>query len=426
MSCYSCGENPNIFCGECLSGKDTWITPVNTLPDPFMGDLDHLYRTPNGNLYVLSADRSRWVRVNGQAGSDYKAGNGISIDSDGTITNTQPNENQTLFFNNRTLSISGGNSVEIPSDRQELSINDRTISISGGGSITLPEDHDTVYDDTDIKRRVQTLEGKTDNFISDVVLSREGNKITIAYTYVNGEKKQIEFEDKDTVGVAYDDSALKSRVTALENKPDKDTVYNDSDLKKRVTALENKPVVTYPTYDDSGVLSRLSALESKPDNDKQTLSLVGDNLKLTNGGEVNLKKYNTPVVRFLNRNISTIPVEEAYSVIQLDSIINKYGIKEGDIIQDILDDYTGSGALMFNYWAVDEILGDDVHIYYMGQYITHGYLNKLKDSLNTYENALEKLLTDLKNSGAWNQTGSTVFEGKLNPNKHIATSNTGG
>ena len=186
MSCYSCGGNPNTFCGECLTDKDTWITLVDTLPDPFMGDLDHLFRTPDGNLYALSPDRTRWIRVNGEAGVDYKAGNGISIASDGTISNTQPNENQTLSFNNRTLSISGGNSVVLPSEKQELSINDRTLSITGGGSITLPEAHDTVYDDTDVKRRLQTLEGKTDNFVSNVVLNREGNKITINYTFVNG------------------------------------------------------------------------------------------------------------------------------------------------------------------------------------------------------------------------------------------------
>ena len=426
MSCYSCGGNPNTFCGECLTGKDTWITSVVTLPDPFMGDLDHLFRTPNGNLYVLSADRSRWIRVNGESGVDYKAGNGIGIASDGTISNTQPNENQTISFNNRTLTISGGNSVVLPSEMQELSINDRTVSLTGGGSITLPEDRDTVYDDTDVKRRLQSLEGKTDNFVSNVVLNREGNKITITYTFVNGDTKKVEFEDKDTIGVAYDDSAIQARVKALENKPDKDTVYNDADLKRRVTALENKPPITVPLYDDSDVLKRLSTLEGRPDNDKQTLSLDGNELKLTNGGEVDLSKYDSPIIRFLNRNISSDAIPGSESVILLDSIINNYNVKYGDIIQDVVDDFTGSGALKFNYWLVNEIIGNNIFISFMGKYITHGYLNELRDSLNTYRNALEKLLTDLKDSGAWKQTGSTVFEGELNPNKHITTSNTGG
>ena len=37
--------------------------------------------------------------------------------------------------------------------------------------------------------------------------------------------------------------------------------------------------------------------------------------------------------------------------------------------------------------------------------------------------ALEKLLQDLKGSGAWIQTGDTIFEGHLAPNRHLATGN---
>ena len=554
MSCYSCGGNPNTFCGECLTDKDTWITLVDTLPDPFMGDLDHLFRTPDGNLYALSPDRTRWIRVNGEAGVDYKAGNGISITSDGTISNTQPNENQTLSFNNRTLSISAGNSVEIPSDRQELSINDRTITLSEGGSITLPEDRDTVYDDTDVKRRLQSLEGKTDNFVSNVVLNREGNKITITYTFVNGDTKKVEFEDKDTIGVAYDDSAIQARVKALENKPDKDTVYNDADLKRRVTALENKPVVTAPTYDDSGVLRRLGALEAKPDNDRQTLSYNNGSgvLSISGGNSVTLPKDDKPILRIAKSNISGDAVPGSVQTTYTDNFLNKSGVKVGDIVQDIKY-YANSGATEENYWTVSAVNGSDVtltfatkrsfgntrqtislsgrtltlseggsitlpetrqptHRFYVGDIpgradatntpiiqktnilnnddlmvgdtIEDHYSNssttnrgiwkvieisgnnvKVKGlgnydinprqslsingntltlsnnggsvnlpqpnlsgyvpvgEYNKVKGALEKLLTDLKNSGAWKQTGSTVFEGELYPNRHVATGN---
>ena len=41
---------------------------------------------------------------------------------------------------------------------QTLSINDRTISISGGNSIELPADKDTIYDDSGIKQRLDVLE----------------------------------------------------------------------------------------------------------------------------------------------------------------------------------------------------------------------------------------------------------------------------
>ena len=43
---------------------------------------------------------------------------------------------------------------------QTLAINDRTISISNGNSIELPADKDTVYDDTAVIERISNLESK--------------------------------------------------------------------------------------------------------------------------------------------------------------------------------------------------------------------------------------------------------------------------
>lgn len=115
MSCYSCGGNPKTFCSECLASKDTWIAPVDVLPDPFLGDYDHLYRTPDGNLYALSPDRAEWLQVNGQ-GRTYKAGEGISITKDNVISSKVTVKNQTLSLENNTLKISDGNSVVLPSN----------------------------------------------------------------------------------------------------------------------------------------------------------------------------------------------------------------------------------------------------------------------------------------------------------------------
>ena len=129
-----------------MPAEDTWVAPVDKLPDVFMGDRDHMYLLPNGDLYILSPDRTRWIKVNGQ-----------------------------------------------------------------GGGVT--------YDDTAVINRLKALEGKTDNFISSVNVSRNGNRVKLTYTLVDGTIKEVEFEDKDTVALAYDDSALKARVKALEDKP---------------------------------------------------------------------------------------------------------------------------------------------------------------------------------------------------------------
>lgn len=510
MSCYSCGGNPNTFCRDCTYPKDTWIAPVDKLPDTFMGDFDHLFRTPDGNLYALSPDRTRWIQVNGSGGNavTYTAGEGIAISNGNVITNTQPNVNQ------------------------NLSLNGRTISITNGNSITLPEDRDTVYNDTELKKRIQAVESKTDNFVTGVNVSREGNKVKLTYTFVNGAPKEVEFEDKDTITLAYDDSALKARVkaledrpisnnttyddkplrdriTALESKPDRDNQtltldpntrslslsggnsvtlpsdkqtlskdgnklvlsngggevsipapYDDSPLKARVTALETKPdkdqqtlsldnttrvlsisngnSVTIPSdkqtitrqgnklvlsngggevdlpqpnsalayddtdlrnkvkaletkpdkdtvYNDTEVKRRLTALEGKTDNDNQALTIEGNKLKLTNGGEVNLDKFSDPVLRISKEDIRETALFEAKTTIPLNSLANKDGVKPGDIVQDIIS-YRSGGA-EFNYWKVTAVEGNNAKLLFMYQDLTNGYNDgELRGKIQALEN----------------------------------------
>ena len=64
----------------------------------------------------------------------------------------------------------------------------------------------------------------------------------------------------------YNDSDLKARVEVLEQKTDKDTVYDDTPLKERVTALESK-AIEGGVYDDKPIRDRLDVLEAKHDND---------------------------------------------------------------------------------------------------------------------------------------------------------------
>lgn len=151
-------------------------------------------------------------------------------------------------------------------------------------------DKDTVYDDSELRGKITELEGRTDNFVSNVGVSREGNTVKLTYTMVNGDNKEVEFTDNDTVSVAYDDSALRGRIEALEKKPDKDTVYNDSDLKEQVNDLGSS--VASALHDISEIRvnneERFKALEGKEDNDKQTLSLEGNTLSISNGNSVEL------------------------------------------------------------------------------------------------------------------------------------------
>lgn len=297
MGCTTCNGNPNTWCTQCMPAEDTWVAPVDKLPDVFMGDRDHMYLLPNGDLFILSPDRTRWIKVNGQGGESttYTAGDGIEITPANKIVNTKPNKDQTLSINGRTITISEGNSINLP-------------------------------DDEDLKRRIQALENRTDNFVSNVGVSRDGNKVKLTYTFVNGTSKEVEFEDKDTVALAYDDSALKARVKALEDKPDNDkqaltfnednrnlsisngnsvTLPND---KQTISKQGNKLVlsngggeVDLPTpnnatpYDDTFLRNKIRDLEARPDNDKQTLSFDKNtrNLTISNGNTVTLPEEPT-------------------------------------------------------------------------------------------------------------------------------------
>jgi len=251
MSCYSCGGNPNTFCRDCTYPKDTWIAPVDKLPDTFMGDFDHLFRTPDGNLYALAPERDRWIRVNGEA----------------------------------------GNSVS--------------------------------YNDTELKKRITALEGRTDNFVSGIGVSREGSKVKLTYTFIDGTRKEVEFEDKDTKSIAYDDSALKARVSALENKTDKDTVYDDSSLKARVKALEDKPAPTIPKE---------------------------------------------PIHRFYNGDIPGAGNPADIKTVSKNNFRNPDGIKAGDTLEDFATD---SNSVSRGIWKVLEVDGDNVKVQGIGNYFTN-------------------------------------------------------
>ena len=132
-------------------------------------------------------------------------------------------------------------------------------------------EYGVMYNDVEVKSRLTTLEGKTDNFISGVSVNKEGSNVTLTYTYVDGQTKNVSFTDSDTVNLAYDDSGLKARLTNLENRPQVDVsnyalkseLYNDTALSDRVTALESKQDKD-TVYDDSDIKARVETLEQRP------------------------------------------------------------------------------------------------------------------------------------------------------------------
>ena len=122
------------------------------------------------------------------------------------------------------------------------------------------QDNDTVYDDAELKRRVTALEEKpsadTSNFVTTAVLEP--------------------YAKKSELPALYNDSALVSRVSALESKQDKDTIYNDTEVKQRLTALESKPTVDTSNFLTKNELNTLRPLPTLTINNN-TLSISGGN-----------------------------------------------------------------------------------------------------------------------------------------------------
>lgn len=380
MGCTTCSGNPNTWCTQCMPAEDTWVAPVDKLPDVFMGDRDHMYLLPNGDLFILSPDRTRWIKVNGQ-----------------------------------------------------------------GGGVT--------YDDTAVINRLKALEGKTDNFISSVNVSRNGNKVKLTYTLVDGTIKEVEFEDKDTVALAYDDTALKARVKALEDKPvtptgvntffakgdisgngtsqnvrvTKDKLVNADTIKVGDTVVDhywNKELYNIGMFKVASVDGNTVTLNGVNDltynhpkqsltlsdrvlsisegnsvtlpSDKQTISRQGNKLVLSNGGgEVDLPTPN-----------NATPYDDSFLRGKITALENK-----PDNDRQTLS-LAGTTLSISN--------GNSVNL---PQYVSPQEFNTLKNEYNQLKGAFEKLLQDLKGSGAWKQTGGTIFEGNLYPDRHIATGN---
>lgn len=189
------------------------------------------------------------------------------------------------------------------------------IDVSGLKSrieaLEAKQDKDTVYDDSEVKRRISELEAKpavnTDQLVTKDELAKELAKDVevrfdeaILNDYLKSLDAELSYVKKTELstqpsfitltnrvttletrpsgnGTAYDDTELRGRVESLENidteikqrlgvlesKTDNDTIYNDTEIKQRLTALEEKPDKD-TVYDDSALKNRVEALEQRP------------------------------------------------------------------------------------------------------------------------------------------------------------------
>ena len=108
-----------------------------------------------------------------------------------------------------------------------------------------------LYNDSDLKARVEVLEQKTD-------------KDTV-YDDTQLKERITTLESKAIEGGAYDDKPIRDRLDVLEAKHDNDTIYDDTEVKHRLTELENKPTVDTSVFVTEEKLSEKGYLTSHQD-----------------------------------------------------------------------------------------------------------------------------------------------------------------
>lgn len=288
----------------------------------------------------------------------------------------------------------------------------------------------TAYDDAPIKARLTALENKPDN-----------DKQTLTFTEGN---RNLSISNGNTV--------------TLPDYLKKDEAYS-----------------LFPTY------PKLQDEMTKTIKDKH-VDLGLDKLiedKLQNGRNPYVTKADVPALSGANFFVTKgdIPGTKA-TTINKDTVYNADTIKVGDTVRDRFLERT-TGILEYGYWKVTAVTDSTVSVEPLGterditigptnqtltlsgrtlsisggnsvtlpndkqalalsgntlsisngnsvnlpQYVSLQDFNNLKNEYNQLKGAFTALLQNLKNSGAWNQTGGNIFEGSLRPDRNIATGN---
>ena len=531
MGCTNCSGNPNTWCTQCMPAEDTWVAPVDKLPDVFMGDRDHMYLLPNGDLFILSPDRTKWIKVNGVGGGEtvvYKAGDGINIAPDKTIVNTKPNKDQTLTLSGRTLSISDGNSVQLPESAEVSVVAGKRIKVTKEGNaytvsgipigviklnekdkdplVTLEasgnDDNILRFSTVALTQKITELEKKKQT------ISKQGNKIVLS-----NDGGEVELP---TAGgsVSYDDTFLRNKITALENRPDNDK--QTLILSGKTLSISNGNSVTFPkdTLDGGDNLVCNSAFPEntngwgnfQPEQQQPNLSVSKhqfyynktENLFLLSNGTSNEvvtacgrfktkrnTNYTMNLCWFASGNITgvsllflgkktgeTADYTKVVTIVELPNtpsasnlVKSSYTFNVGECDEGYIRIYnkgtSNSNTAILFFGEVDVYEGTSPRAYNSSvkcvlaslnnkedndkqtltlndnvlsisngnsvtlptQGISTQDFNNLKNEYNKLKGAFTTVLQNLQNSGAWNQTGNTIFEGSFNAGRNIATGN---
>ena len=234
-----------------------------------------------------------------------------------------------------------------------------------------------LYNDTDLKARVEVLEQKT---------------------------------DKDTV---YDDTPLKERVTALESKAIEGGAYDDSDLQGRVRALEERPTIT---YDDREIKEKLQYLEPLF-NYRPAPRIIEDNeivrrLDSLEQKEDKATKYNDTELRERVEVLENKPNVDLTNYITSEQLENKHYLTQHQSLDNLVtkEELNSKGYLTQHQNISHLVTNDELN--------SKGYLTE--EVLNS-KNYLTEDVLNTKNYLTQHQDLSNLVTKQELENKHYLT-----
>ena len=373
------------------------------------------------------------------------------------LENKPDNDKQTLTFNegNRSLSISNGNSVTLPNDKQTISKQGNKLVLSnGGGEVDLPTPKDSVpYDDSALKARVTALEARPDNDKQTLSFDKNTRNLTIS----NGNTVTLPEEPTEGGDNLICNSSFPENTNGWG--------YWTHDQSNAKLSVSKHPFY-YNNDANMFVLKNVVPMASQRFNVKRNTeyslnlsTFATDNLKGVTlyflGRQKGQKDAFTKVVTIKDMNGSP----STTGVVNFHTTFNTGDVDEGYIRIDNKGTNDTSASLLFigdidvyestgkRVWrpslkcAIDSLNnkpdndkqtlslagttlsisnGNSVNL---PQYVSPQDFNNLKNEYNQLKGAFTALLQNLKNTGAWNQTGNTIFEGSLRPDRNIATGN---
>jgi len=254
---------------------------------------DTLFLT-NGGAIPLSKLTTGSVQIEGDT---LRLSNGSSFSLTKYLDNT---DEQKISLSNDTIYLTNGNFVKLPKDKvkdddsdnsnelQNLSIREDTLFISDGNYIILPHYVDENSDELADNDKNPTNEIQTLSISNDTIYLTNGGKVKLPSLDEDIDNQKLYFNNN---------------VLSIEDGNSVDLSSIDTDNQSLTYARLEGTILKLGIENGNGITADLKNLQDGVGEDKQTLSIYGDYLSISNGNKVELDKIDDQQLSISNDTI---------------------------------------------------------------------------------------------------------------------------